>query len=107
MDDIIDIREIDDKSGELSGIGHSSYAAGLEYSLKGRVSNKSVAHLFYTSPAETAGLSGMVILSRPPLGEITGWWLGAGRKGGDIGGGVTMARHEKNLEFELKTYETS
>ena len=107
VDDILDIGEIDQKSGELSGIGHSSYAAGLEYTLRGRVSNKSVAHIFYTSPAKTAGLSGMVILSRPPIGEITGWWLGAGRKGGDIGGGVTMDRHENNLDFELRNYDTS
>ena len=105
VDDIIEIRQIDPKSGELSGVGFSSYVAGAEYTLKGRVSNKHVAHIFYTSPAETAGLSGMVILSRPPIGRITGWWLGAGRKGGDIGGSVTMQRHEEDEDFIMQNYE--
>ena len=107
VDDIIEITEIDCKSGELSAIGHSSYVEGSEYFFRGRVSNKSVAHLFYTSPAETAGLSGMVILSRSPIGNITGWWIGAGREGGDIGGGVTAERHENNLDFKIKNYEVS
>lgn len=105
VDDIIEIREIECKSGELSGIGHSSYVEGSKYFLRGRVSNKRIAHIFYTSPAETAGLSGMVILNRPPIGEIEGWWLGAGRKGGDIGGGVKMERHENNLKFKVRNYE--
>ncbi len=107
VDDIIEIKEIDSKTGELSAIGHSSYSEGSNYFFKGRVSNKRVAHLFYTSPSETAGLSGMVILSRPPVGDIEGWWLGAGREGGDIGGGVTAERHENNIEFEIKNYDVS
>lgn len=107
VDDIIEIKDVDCKSGELTGIGFSSYAKGSKYFLRGRISNKRVAHLFYTSSAETAGLSGMVILSRPPIGEITGWWLGAGRKGGDIGGGVTMEPHKNNLNFKIKNYEVS
>jgi len=107
VDDIIEIRTIDYKSGELSGIGHSSYVEGSDYLLRGRVSNKRVAHLFYTSPKETAGLSGMVILSRPPIGKITGWWIGAGRSGGDTGGGVTMERRKNNTKFEIKNYTVS
>jgi len=107
VDDIIEIKEVDYKSGELTGVGYSSYVEGSEYYFKGRISNKRVAHMFYTSPAESAGLSGMVILSRPPIGEITGWWIGAGRKGGDIGGSVTMERHENNPDFEIKYYEIS
>ncbi|MDH3972714.1 MAG: hypothetical protein OEV42_00425 [Deltaproteobacteria bacterium] len=107
VDDIIEINEIGCNSGELTGMGFSSYIEGSKYFLKGRVSNKRIAHIFYTSSAETAGLSGMVILSRPPIGDITGWWLGAGRKGGDIGGGVTMERHENNLDFKIKKYEIS
>jgi len=105
VDDIIDIKEIDPENGELSAIGHSSYLEGAEYFFRGRVSNKRVAHLFYTSPSETAGLSGMVILSRSPIGKITGWWIGAGREGGDIGGGVTAERHENNIDFKIKNYE--
>lgn len=107
VDDIIEIQNIDSKSGELSGIGFSSYVKDSEYFLKGRASNKRVAHMFYTSPVETAGLSGMVILSRPPLGEITGWWIGAGREGGDIGGGVTMEQHKNNPDFKITNYEVS
>lgn len=105
VDDIIEIQDVDIDTGELVGIGHSSYIEGGNYFLRGRVSNKSLAHVFYTSPAETAGLSGMVILSRPPIGDITGWWLGAGRKGGDIGGGVTLEKHDKNPNFEIKNYK--
>lgn len=105
VDDIVEIQRIDCDSGELTGVGFSSYVEGSRYFLRGRVSNKRVAHIFYTSPAETAGLSGMVILCRPPLGDISGWWLGAGRKGGDIGGGVTMERHENNPDFEINKYQ--
>ena len=105
LDDIVEIKEIDFKTGELTASSASTYVENEEYILKGRVSNKRIAHIFYTSPAKAAGLSGMVILSRPPLGDIKGWWLGAGRKGGDIGGGVTMQRHEENKDFALKTYE--
>ncbi|HEC19730.1 MAG TPA: hypothetical protein ENI97_10355 [Gammaproteobacteria bacterium] len=105
VDDIIEITEVDQDSGEITGIGYSSYIENENYFLRGRASNKRVAHLFYTSPAATAGLSGMVILSRPPLGDITGWWLGAGRKGGDVGGGVIMQRHEENPDFEIRNYD--
>lgn len=107
VDDIIEIQDIDIDSGEIAGVGHSSYIEDGNYFLRGRVSNKNLAHVFYTSPAETAGLSGMVIMSRTPLGEITGWWLGAGRRGGDIGGGVTLERHETNPNFEIKNYKVA
>lgn len=107
VDDVIEIENIECVSGELSGIGLSSYVEGDRYFLKGRVSNKRVAHVFYTSSAETAGLSGMFILNRPPIGNITGWWLGAGRSGGDIGGGVTMEKSGKNKDFVIKNYELS
>lgn len=107
VDDIIEIEAVDYKSGVLSGIGHSSYVEGEKYYLRGRASRKGVAHIFYTSPRETAGLSGMVILNHPPIGEIVGWWIGVGRKREDIGGGVTMERHEKNTNFKLKTYEVT
>lgn len=106
VDDIIEIKKIDCQNGELIGHGLSSYEEGEKYSLRGRVSNKGVAHLFYTSPVATAGLSGMVILSKPPIGKISGWWLGAGRKGGDIGGGVTMEQHTHKPDFKIKNYTT-
>lgn len=105
VDDIIEISEVDCETGEITGFGHSSYTKGARYTLKGRASNKRVAHIFYTSPTATSGLSGMVILNRPPIGDITGWWIGAGRKGGDTGGGVIMERHDNDTEFKLQNYE--
>lgn len=105
VNDMIEIREIDSKTGALSGGGISSYVEGKEYPLRGRVSNKSVTHIFYSSPAETVGLTGMFILKMMPMGEVSGWWIGTGRKGGDVGGDVTMERHEKNPDFKLENFE--
>lgn len=105
VDDIIEIEHVDQETGELIGKGYSSYHKDVFYKLHGRISNKGVAHIFYTSPKESAGLSGMIILNRPPLGNMTGWWIGAGRKGGDIGGGVIMEKHENNPDFVIQNYE--
>lgn len=105
VDDIIEISEVDSETGELTGFGHSSYTEGARYILKGRASNKRVAHIFYTSPTAIVGLSGMAILNRPPVGDVTGWWIGAGRQGGDTGGGVIMERHENDTAFKLQNYD--
>ncbi len=108
VDDVIEIESVDPATGELVGTGLSSYTEGNKYFLRGRVSNKRIAHVFYTSSSEEAGLSGMVILSRPPVGGVTGWWLGAGRDGGDIRGAVTMEKRENDSSnFEIRSYEVS
>ena len=52
------------------------------------------------------GLSGVVILRMSPMGKIDGWWLGTGRKDGDIGGEVTWTRASEDPEkdFQLRSY---
>ena len=108
VDDVIEIESVNPETGELIGTGVSSYSEGKKYFLRGRVSNKRIAHVFYTSPAEEAGLSGMVILSRHPIGRVEGWWLGAGRDGGDIGGGFAMEKVDSDSSnFKMRNYEIS
>lgn len=104
VDDVVNIESIDPDTGKLNGTAISAYGSGETYRIVGRISNKRIAHIFYSSPPPRTGLSGMAILSRPPVGDLSGWWLGAGRQGGDIGGGVTMSKAQVGDNFELKVY---
>ncbi len=105
MDDIIEITDVNSNAGELTGVGYSSYVKDKQYSLRSRTSNKSVAQIYYSSPDTHTGLSGIVILNCPPIGNINGWWIGAGRHREDTGGGVSLEKHSETPAFELKNYK--
>lgn len=108
INDVIDIESIDVKTGRLKGIGSSAYDNGVtHYKIAGRISNDRTAYIFYSSPPPRTGLSGIAILRRPLVGNLNGWWLGAGRDNGDIGGEVSMSKSQGNNDFELKVYPAS
>jgi hypothetical protein len=106
VDDRVSIESVDQKTGKVTGRGLSAYACGETYAIHGRASRRRLAHFFYSSPAPRFGLSGMVILRMTPVGEVRGWWLGAGRDGGDVGGEITWTRaeHDHDKEFHPQVY---
>ena len=104
VDDTIVIEDVDDKTGKISGRGLSAYGSDANYKILGRVSKRGLIHLFYSTPPPKMGLSGMVILRITPMGDLRGWWLGAGREGGDVGGFVYWKRAKTDQEFQREVY---
>lgn len=104
VDDTIVIEDVDDKTGKISGRGLSAYGPDANYKVFGRVSKRGLMHLFYSTPPPKMGLSGMVILRIKPMGDLKGWWLGAGREGGDVGGFTSWTRAKADQDFQRKVY---
>jgi len=104
VDDVVNIETIDTETGKFTGTAISAYGEGVTYKIVGRISNKRIAHIFYSSPPPRSGLSGMAILRRPPIGDMDGWWLGVSRDGGDIGGGVSWSRSQTGDSFQVRFY---
>lgn len=103
VDDQIFFEKIDNATGEFEGYGISAYDTKTRYILRGRISKRGICHLFYSSNPPYS-LSGVSILKMSPMGEIIGWWLGVGRKGGDVGGDVQLRKGYPNDDFEIKAY---
>jgi len=103
VDDQIFFEKIDMKTGEFEGYGISSYETKKRYILRGRISKRGICHLFYSS-SPPYSLSGVSIIKMSPMGELSGWWLGVGRKGGDIAGEVQLKKGYPNDDFEIKAY---
>lgn len=106
VDDTIKITSLDKKTGLIEGKGTSCYGP-QEYIVKGRVSKKGIAHIFWLSPPPRFGMTGMAILSFKSDGSINGWWLGISRKSTEIGGNVVWARPNKNKDHKVLAYEAS
>lgn len=104
VDDTIVFEGVDDKTGKIIGRGLSAYEPDSNYKVFGRVSKRGLMHLFYSSPPPRMRLSGMVILRIKPMGNLTGWWLGVGREGGDVGGFTSWTRAKADQDFQRKVY---
>ena len=104
IDDIIDVRTVDIKTGYVHGKGLSAYGP-KGYTIEGRASKRKMVYLLYNSPFPFESLFGSVMLNYRPPGMLRGWWLGTGFLN-EIVGGETIWIHERcdKRDFKCRSY---
>jgi hypothetical protein len=103
VDDGITLQHIAPETGMVCGVGHTAYGSGGTYKVRGRIASERIGIFIYSSSESLfSGLDGVFIVRMNAVGEVSGWWLGRGRDGMDIGGRVILRRHKDNEPFEPK-----
>jgi hypothetical protein len=105
IDDGITLQHIASETGTARGVGHTAYGSGGTYKVKGRIIGGRIGIFIYSSDESlSSGLDGMFIVRMNAVGEVSGWWVGRGRDGMEIGGRVILERYKDNEPFEPKLY---
>jgi len=105
IDDGITLQHIASETGIVRGVGHTAYGSGRMYKVKGRIVGGRIGIFIYSSDESLfSGLDGMFIVRMNAVGEVSGWWVGSGRDGMQIGGRVILERYKDNEPFEFKLF---
>jgi hypothetical protein len=105
VDDRIRIDSVDRRDGSVKGTGISVYEKDFQYQISGRVNAEdNFAQLIYSTPPPRVRLAGLFIVRLTTSGDLSGWWLGTDREGGDIGGAVTCTKPERDHGFHPRDH---